>query len=622
MKSLIFVSSSHQIQSLEKYCRTNRISITTVDIVGLNIEAQLGLKHAGLSYHSSLPFFDNFSHQRCADFLAHFYNQITHNATCRINGNEYFGVVDWFAFQIRTKGVSYLVYLIELMLNAVELLQPNRVLIHESANRELDNLADTIDLFPLLLASQISNQKHIPVEYIYEPDKKTASKSFVGTIPTVDEKPIEQSRLLEDLRSKPVLLLPSLGYNLKHVVRQIRQWHPQALVLLCSADNSTFIDRIKNLQYRAKTLNLSRYKLATDIHSNIDLNLEAAYSILPSTLVYRDVGFWSFVENRILQTITESTRQLTQSSLQLINLLEQTEPRLVLSVMSNGLTYVLGEASTYLGLKALCIPHGTVSYQTELNSIEYNRLIARAVAINKYPYIAAQTPTASKFLETADTTSQIVQTGPLAFTKIRNKAFDKGKISILHAVTLKSYVSMKFWGVETTDEFISSTTDLIQAFGENDSFLLKIKLHPAGRQILSLRNWKRYFNLPHNVVIGNSDLKVELSRADILVSYSSTVIEEALINRIPVILYDKWQRYKHFSCMHVHNAEEFTPRPVIYVTNPAVLPDVVPLMVESNRRNEIDSWGDYVYPQSHLELFREYVHQSFLDSKQLQTKLP
>ena len=271
MKSLIFVSSSQEIHSLEKYCRTNRTSISSIDIVGLNIEAQIGLKHAGFSYHSSLPFFDNSSHQRCANFLAHCYNQITHNASCRINGNEYFGVVDWFAFQIRTNGVSYLAYLIELMLNAIELLQPDRVLIHKSASRNFDNLDDTINLFPLLLANQISNQKRIPVEYISEADKTNISKTVVQQFPTVSEQYIGQSKLLDNFRSKPVLLIPSLGYNLKHVVRQIRQWHPEALVLHCSADNSTFVDRIRNLSHGAKTLNLSQYKLATNLHSNIDL---------------------------------------------------------------------------------------------------------------------------------------------------------------------------------------------------------------------------------------------------------------------------------------------------------------------------------------------------------------
>ena len=198
MKSLIFVSSSQEIYSLEQYCRTNRISITTLDIVGLNIEAQLSLKHAGLRCHSSLPFFDNSSHQRCADFLAHFYNQITHNATCRINGNEYFGVVDWFAFQIRTKGVSYLAYLIELMLNAIELLQPDRVLIPESASRELDNLADTIDLFPLLLAGQISNQKQIPVEYA-----RAYSKCYAHSAVPVKETRESSKARLSMLRGLP-----------------------------------------------------------------------------------------------------------------------------------------------------------------------------------------------------------------------------------------------------------------------------------------------------------------------------------------------------------------------------------------------------------------------------------
>ena len=37
-----------------------------------------------------------------------------------------------------------------------------------------------------------------------------------------------------------------------------------------------------------------------------------------------------------------------------------------------------------------------------------------------------------------------------------------------------------------------------------------------------------------------------LKKTFLTISYSSTVIEDSICNKIPVILFDQWKRYKHF----------------------------------------------------------------------------
>jgi len=54
-----------------------------------------------------------------------------------------------------------------------------------------------------------------------------------------------------------------------------------------------------------------------------------------------------------------------------------------------------------------------------------------------------------------------------------------------------------------------------------------------------------------------------LAATDILVSYSSTALDEALLNERPVILFDKWARYNHFK-LPVYRGG-LIDQPVVYV---------------------------------------------------------
>ena len=55
-----------------------------------------------------------------------------------------------------------------------------------------------------------------------------------------------------------------------------------------------------------------------------------------------------------------------------------------------------------------------------------------------------------------------------------------------------------------------------------------------------------------------------MKKTNLLISYSSTVIEEALINQIPVLLYGSQSRYKHIE-VFPFNKKEKIEKPVIFV---------------------------------------------------------
>jgi len=62
--------------------------------------------------------------------------------------------------------------------------------------------------------------------------------------------------------------------------------------------------------------------------------------------------------------------------------------------------------------------------------------------------------------------------------------------------------------------------------------------------------------MPKNVIIINKGSFLDaLSEADLLISFSSTAIEEALVNKIPVMLYGGSGRYAHIPVKPYENGD-------------------------------------------------------------------
>ena len=72
-------------------------------------------------------------------------------------------------------------------------------------------------------------------------------------------------------------------------------------------------------------------------------------------------------------------------------------------------------------------------------------------------------------------------------------------------------------------------------------------------------------NLPKNVeIVTNTPFKQTLSKADLLISFSSTTIEEALVNKIPVALYGGKGRYCHIESS-ISNFKQNLNKPLIFI---------------------------------------------------------
>jgi len=126
---------------------------------------------------------------------------------------------------------------------------------------------------------------------------------------------------------------------------------------------------------------------------------------------------------------------------------------------------------------------------------------------------------------------------------------------ILHAGTYKAWGGFRPWMYETSDEFVKGLQELVAAAAGIEDVRLVIRIRPAPE--LSIETLESLLpRSPNCEIRTDGSFLDDLARASVLVSYSSTTIEEALHARKPVLLWGGSPRYGHLPA----RTEPPTPR--------------------------------------------------------------
>jgi len=611
---IIFVEFKNEIDILLKYVRGSKSKSSCIKIVALSLEAQIYLKELNVDFYNTLPFFTNESHENCllkSDSIVQFMEDSIYFEN---NPEDINGYKDFYIFNIRHV-VNYILWLIEVITNAIEYLRPDTILTFKFVNNSYYN-------------ALINNNER----YSGEMCKLICEKYVISTTElNIDLKnvkmgvPITKTSELKK-RTKNInekigrfanintIMCISIGYNLENVFKKIKKINKNAKVIYVHNEHQSIVHKLyfkyfKNIDEFLSFDEIENYV----IYSDIENDLIDCFDLLENhneLFEYKDINFWETIGNKISKGINTEVKSLARNSNKLSHLIERLEPNLTLSYYSRNLAYNLGEICRNNGLEALCISHGTVT--PPKNNIEeiVNRNIGKSVILNRYPTVAVQTPWCEKFLDYYEHESKDIKTGPLIFRNNIKRTKTKKQKIIVHSVTLKARSSFKFYGVETHDEFVSSISSLIKAVEKIENTKLIIRLHPIYKSILSKNKFKHI--LPqsdcYSFSCGGSIYDV-LKNADLLVSYSSTTIEEALLNKIPVLLYDKWNRYEHFDAVELE-CDRFKPYPVYYANNKSTMNENLPLILKNGLTDKIkdEDWSNYSYPKDVEFNFYEYVH--------------
>lgn len=254
--------------------------------------------------------------------------------------------------------------------------------------------------------------------------------------------------------------------------------------------------------------------------------------------------FINFDKNYIINDLFKNINTFSNILLKFNNDTKECTNLEFISPFSFGISGILGELVGRSNNISVCIPHGTCSPDNN-NYYDFisNYEIGESILINNFSNILIQSMMSNNSADLFKITSKKIFSKPIAFSVISNNFFDRR--TFLHASTFKNNNNFKFYLVETFDEYISSLKDLCKLF-EKLNYNLIIQPHPSLKEYISIQDFKKILNLnTKNINITENSFKYNLSISNVLISFSSTTIEEFLLSRKPVILFDKWKRYNH-----------------------------------------------------------------------------
>ena len=261
-------------------------------------------------------------------------------------------------------------------------------------------------------------------------------------------------------------------------------------------------------------------------------------------------------------------------SLGLEKFLELSKPDMILSQMSLGVSYMLGYLAETARIPSMLISHGSHVLHTEGVAKLEHELIANNMLIGPYRFLGIQTVLSKEYVAKKQIPDRsIIKIKPTTLSNnISKRKIQDAKLTVLHAGSVKDGTNRHIY--ETPDELLETFQETIDILSTCQNIQLIIKF----RQInaFSFQALKNLLGpLPDNVSLVNGGIIGDFfASSHLLMSFSSTTIEEALINDTPVLLYGGKGRYSHIPTDPFKpDVENSIMKPVIFVNNRKSLTD-------------------------------------------------
>ena len=244
-------------------------------------------------------------------------------------------------------------------------------------------------------------------------------------------------------------------------------------------------------------------------------------------------------------------------------------------------------------MNSICIPHGTVAKSFNKYDDIYKKSIAMSVFSGDSKFFAVQSKICRDFLKTNSIEGKPVITGNLIFSHYKKKKNTKKNIII--ASTQKDFYNMQLLGVEMFYEVYDNLIFFNKLASKIDYNFI-IKLHPTEHKNIS--NLK---NLFPNLFFSKKNINELLRDAFVVISYSSTVVEDSLNCQVPVILFDPWNRYQH--CVAEKNINKKN-KAVYYLSKKEFFQTLLNTIKNSNKFN----FNKYIYKKNPRDNFNKLLN--------------
>lgn len=322
---------------------------------------------------------------------------------------------------------------------------------------------------------------------------------------------------------------------------------------------------------------------------------------------HKDITLSTMISNKLIQGIKPDLLRLHKLAPVLELVLNTMQPKLVISNGCRLDDTITGELCEINKISSLMVTHG--SHTTPSTNYEAYEWQNHAKKLINAPYqkTALQSRLAEDFRKVFPEGGIGIRTGPLTWatsTHLESSLALKTKLIggdnqskiVVHAGTPKDRTILRFQVYETSDEYIQSIIDLSNAVRKLPDTKLLVMFRPSNEI-----KFKDLVNLvpnnDHIIFTDAAPLDAVLGFADLLVSYSSTVIEEALANNVPVLQYGAEGRYKHINVGSLGDEENMLSGPVYHINNASDLKRYLGIILEqqNSKTNDQMTYSSYLY---------------------------
>ncbi|MCM8760946.1 MAG: hypothetical protein NC938_02740 [Candidatus Omnitrophica bacterium] len=325
---------------------------------------------------------------------------------------------------------------------------------------------------------------------------------------------------------------------------------------------------------------------------------------------YRGIPFAEPIKKKLTDAIYSYSIGEILWSIELDDILSRLRPYAIISSGNRLDETSLAKFGKKKAFSTILISHGSlVEPKNEYEKIEWGEQ-GRTLLRLPVTYLALQTPLAEGYLKIFPSSSNLLKTGPLIWggsvnreisRALFNRMFGHGRSLdstrvIVHASTPNTNKCSRPYIYETSDEYIESVRQLVEAAKNIPDTVIVVRFRPV-REI-GVAEITDLIKFSDNVVLSVKEPFIEvLGMADLLVSFSSTTIEEALQNHIPVLLFGGNGRYCHIPAFEVRPDADIKKSAVYWVRQAHDLNRALCGILELGIDPEID-----------LSLFDEYIY--------------
>ncbi|OGS72402.1 MAG: hypothetical protein A3F91_02005 [Flavobacteria bacterium RIFCSPLOWO2_12_FULL_35_11] len=622
-----------EFEAFKTFLHKNNFNIDDFIIVALEPRLQAYLKKQGIRYRNALPYFNNESHRKIIIETEKIMNYIHEHFTF-IDGNGLRNCYKTeFSHYIRLF-LNHLFKILEILENIYKENKTCEIYAYVKRNFTSSHMIANNERYTGILAETYAKNRNLNFINFNENDiPYELPKATRRRLVKIENLVTILSIYLQ--RKKKVIFIPGLGYGFGKLTtllslrdREITflgiDYTEKLSKLICF----NILSFLKAILWR----NSRRYYVLNPafIHKTVDKVehtklMECITSIGNSSdkslYEYNGVSYHDLLKKKIETGLKGYMSVMLAQAHNLKYLFEKFNKKMVMSSYALGIMSVAGELAKKMKMISLFISHGVTPPPVDLyHEIELLNL-CKGFMLSDYTHVALSTPVQEDNLhffkkKYSWVENEELRTGPLIFADLTGmkKSSYKTKLGLspddivaTHATVTKGRQGERYHFVETLDEYFSSLSDIINVVDKSKNLKLIIRIHPG----FHLSNVEINALLPTSdrfIIQREGQFSEVLAATDFLISYSSTTIDEALINRIPVLLYDKWNRYNHYKTDAFESEESLAFCPVCYVNDTNNLENAIEYMIKKSMNMKVNVDLDrYRYTENYNEQFYRFI---------------